>query len=580
MSFNSSSSSSHPPPPLASWRGDEPSSSSSPSHATPPHPSSVLQAEDDEAEATTLRRDSGGEQNAFDAEESASGASAGAPIGAGSGRGPGPVDLEMEGDEEEEEEEDIEDYREDLLDLQGVGGDASSDGASTHGDDDDDAGSGDDIGADDDDENDEDIDEEEEEEDDPEETGEFNKPKDGEALIGCKHYRRRCALICITCSKPYTCRFCHDEVEFKHELDRKAVKEVKCLECQKIQPVARHCVGCQVEFASYFCAICRLYDDEDKQQYHCEGCKICRIGGRENFFHCQTCDMCLANTMRDNHKCIEKMSRSNCPVCLEDLHTSRKSCRVPKCGHMLHFKCMQQLLKTGNYACPTCSVSMVDMSSVWERLDYEVELTPMPTEYRDLKVAVLCRDCHRDSKSAFHILGQKCTHCGSYNTCRTADPGEGCCADMTEVEEREHQQAEAEDVAAAAVREMGLASNMQPREEEEEDGGDRAQGQQQQEQSGRIRGFLNSLAAAASGSSRRGPGGRPEVASGDDGGEGSSGGAGNSSGSSSNSLGASGGSSSSSTSGGNGGAGRSSLRAAGAAMAPLYMDLEDDDDLD
>ena len=118
--------------------------------------------------------------------------------------------------------------------------------------------------------------------------------------------------------------------------------------------------------------------------------------------------------MRDNHKCIEKMSRSNCPVCLEDLHTSRKSCRVPKCGHMLHFKCMQQLLKTGNYACPTCSVSMVDMSSVWERLDYEVELTPMPTEYRDLKVAVLCRDCHQDSKSAFHILGQKCTHCGSY----------------------------------------------------------------------------------------------------------------------------------------------------------------------
>ena len=123
---------------------------------------------------------------------------------------------------------------------------------------------------------------------------------------------------------------------------------------------------------------------------------------------------CPANNMRDNHKCIEKMSRSNCPVCLEDLHTSRKACRVPKCGHMLHFKCMQQLLKTGNYACPTCSVSMVDMSSVWERLDYEVELTPMPTEYRDLKVAVLCRDCHAESRSSFHILGQKCSQCGSY----------------------------------------------------------------------------------------------------------------------------------------------------------------------
>ena len=69
------------------------------------------------------------------------------------------------------------------MDLQGVGGDASSDGASSHGDDDDVAD--DDLGADDDDDNDEDIeDEEEEAEDDPEETGEFNKPKEGEALIG------------------------------------------------------------------------------------------------------------------------------------------------------------------------------------------------------------------------------------------------------------------------------------------------------------------------------------------------------------------------------------------------------------
>ena len=63
---------------------------------------------------------------------------------------------------------------------------------------------------------------------------------------GCKHYRRRCALICVTCSKPYVCRFCHDEVEFKHELDRKAVVQVQCLECKRIQPVAKNCVQCQV----------------------------------------------------------------------------------------------------------------------------------------------------------------------------------------------------------------------------------------------------------------------------------------------------------------------------------------------
>ena len=27
----------------------------------------------------------------------------------------------------------------------------------------------------------------------------------------------------------------------------------------------------------YFCYECKLYDDEDKQQFHCDGCGICRV---------------------------------------------------------------------------------------------------------------------------------------------------------------------------------------------------------------------------------------------------------------------------------------------------------------
>lgn len=71
-----------------------------------------------------------------------------------------------------------------------------------------------------------------------------------------------------------------------------------------------------------------------------------RVGGRENYFHCGTCDMCLPNHLHQvpfliifqpleqlptssyksithltlpsfqAHKCVEKVSRSNCPVCL------------------------------------------------------------------------------------------------------------------------------------------------------------------------------------------------------------------------------------------------------------------------
>lgn len=43
----------------------------------------------------------------------------------------------------------------------------------------------------------------------------------------------------------------------------------------------------------YTCLVCNLFDDEDKNQYHCDGCGICRIGGKDRFFHCEVCNMCL-----------------------------------------------------------------------------------------------------------------------------------------------------------------------------------------------------------------------------------------------------------------------------------------------
>ncbi|XP_033738055.1 RING finger and CHY zinc finger domain-containing protein 1-like [Pecten maximus] len=80
------------------------------------------------------------------------------------------------------------------------------------------------------------------------------------------------------------------------------------------------------------------------------------------------------------------------------------------------------MLKTGNYACPTCNHSMVKMDNVWEHIDEEILHTPMPEEYKDYIVQILCRDCHKESSVLFHVLGLKCQECGSYNTCRTAEP--------------------------------------------------------------------------------------------------------------------------------------------------------------
>ena len=39
-----------------------------------------------------------------------------------------------------------------------------------------------------------------------------------------------------------------------------------------------------------------------------------QVGGRSNYFHCHRCDMCLPNHLQGAHKCVEKVSRSNCPV--------------------------------------------------------------------------------------------------------------------------------------------------------------------------------------------------------------------------------------------------------------------------
>ncbi|XP_045159794.1 RING finger and CHY zinc finger domain-containing protein 1-like [Mercenaria mercenaria] len=239
--------------------------------------------------------------------------------------------------------------------------------------------------------------------------------------LGCQHYARKCQFVSPCCKKYYACRVCHDEAE-SHEIDRSAVSQIKCLVCAVVQKVQKSCESCDTLFGKYFCEKCRLYDDDDKGQFHCDDCGLCRVGGRSKFFHCKKCDMCLSVKLRDNHKCVEENSRRNCAVCLEDLHTSRMDAHIPSCGHLIHRVCLEQCIKTGNYSCPTCGHSLYDMQKAWEMLDNEIANTPMPEEYRNFYVYVLCKDCHKESKVLFHVIGLKCQECGSYNTCRTEDP--------------------------------------------------------------------------------------------------------------------------------------------------------------
>ena len=43
--------------------------------------------------------------------------------------------------------------------------------------------------------------------------------------------------------------------------------------------MSEECDKCKVRFGRYFCEKCRLFDDTDKGQYHCDDCGICRWVG-------------------------------------------------------------------------------------------------------------------------------------------------------------------------------------------------------------------------------------------------------------------------------------------------------------
>ena len=38
---------------------------------------------------------------------------------------------------------------------------------------------------------------------------------------------------------------------------------------------------------------------------------------------------------------------------------------------------------------------MVQLSDVWKQLDEEIANTPMPDEYKNSHLEILCRDCHK-----------------------------------------------------------------------------------------------------------------------------------------------------------------------------------------
>lgn len=274
----------------------------------------------------------------------------------------------------------------------------------------------------------------------------------------CNHYKRNCTIISPCCGMAFGCRICHDEcpvlpppllqeqqkvgeqappnryqrassmptsnqglpeTDNQHLIDRFKIAEVICRICFTRQSSkSNKCADCNVVFGEYHCIICNLWMTADENPYHCEECGFCRVGGRENFQHCHDCGMCIDALLFDEHDCKVGKYMSNCPVCQEDLFSSRAASHEMPCGHAIHWHCFRELASYDS-RCPVCKKTAETperMASTWSAMAMGIALQPVPPEMAKV-VDILCVDCEQqDEHRKWHFLGVQCRRCSSFNT--------------------------------------------------------------------------------------------------------------------------------------------------------------------
>lgn len=248
------------------------------------------------------------------------------------------------------------------------------------------------------------------------------------AVLGCPHYARACKLRHPKSGRLYTCRLCCEQerdlpMKDKDEpLDRYAVTEVMCMKCNGLQPADDRCMNPNCEsfekpYAKYFCRICHLYDDRSRPIFHCPYCNTCRmgLGLGIDFRHCMRCNACVS-LADDDHRCIPQKLQGSCPICHESMFSSTEPLKGMKCGHVMHLSCFSMYRRGQNYTCPLCQRSMEDMKDHFALLDSAIRMQPMPAAYLSTVSNIYCQDCNKTGQVQYHFVGQKCPHCGSYNT--------------------------------------------------------------------------------------------------------------------------------------------------------------------
>jgi len=140
---------------------------------------------------------------------------------------------------------------------------------------------------------------------------------------------------------------------------------------------------------------------------------------------------------------FSKKYMSNCPVCQEDLFSSRHASHEMPCGHAIHWHCFKELTSYDT-RCPVCKKTAEtadQMAATWSAMAMGIALQPVPADLARV-VTIVCYDCeqHEDNRR-WHFLGVRCHKCMSFNTTveRTTMMGRDAAAFLDELDARRDQ---------------------------------------------------------------------------------------------------------------------------------------------
>jgi RING finger/CHY zinc finger protein 1 len=107
-----------------------------------------------------------------------------------------------------------------------------------------------------------------------------------------------------------------------------------------------------------------------------------------------------------------------CCVCLEKLYYGVKTPQRMRCGHSIHTQCMTVLLQNGDFRCPLCKKTSIDMD--WDKYGKLLEaMTPSEESFLigGKECSIMCNDCFLTATTTTTIISvYRCSGCGGYNT--------------------------------------------------------------------------------------------------------------------------------------------------------------------